>query len=85
MKMRRVAWVQRILAFLYLLLMVWGLGVGTLAWIVRDGLGPVPVASQGRDALENFFFTFSWGPVMFILCGAIALLYWYLTELQRAE
>ncbi|MEA5417859.1 hypothetical protein VB712_01400 [Spirulina sp. CCNP1310] len=43
------------------------------------------VASRGRDAVEKFFLTFAWGPITLGLMGAIALLPWYLSELNKSE
>ncbi len=44
-------------------LVLWLL-LGPLCWILRDGLGPGAVESQGLPAAGRFLMTFWWGPVL---------------------
>lgn len=46
---------------------VWGVGVGPLCWVLRDGLGPDATESSGWAAVERFLPTFYWGPVALLL------------------
>ncbi len=48
-------------------LIFWAVGVGPLCWILRDGLGPGSIASQGLKAVVRLFFTFYWGPILVVL------------------
>ena len=34
-----------------------------IIWILRDGLGPDSVTSEGVKAVERFFMTFNYGPI----------------------
>ena len=45
----------------------WLLGVGFFAWLLRDGLGPDSVTSEGLHAVKRTFFTFHFGPVCMAL------------------
>ena len=45
------------------LLVFWVLIVGPFCWILRDGLGPDSVESQGMLAVSRWLGTFFWGPV----------------------
>ena len=54
-------------------LTVWSM-CGMFAWILRDGLGPDAVESDGWEALTRFFWTYYWGPI-FILLAAAAMLW----------
>ena len=45
----------------------WLLGVGFFAWLLRDGLGPDSVTSEGLEAVKRTFFTFHFGPVCMAL------------------
>ena len=53
-------------------LMIWAL-LGVFAWILRDGLGPEAVESEGWAALARCFWTFYWGPVFLVLVLAQVL------------
>ncbi|WP_152052422.1 hypothetical protein [Tautonia marina] len=52
------------------LIVFWVLLVGPFCWILRDGLGPDAVESQGMLAVSRWLGTFFWGPV---LGGLVAL------------
>jgi hypothetical protein len=45
----------------------WGLAIGPLCWLLRDGLGPGSVDSHGAHAVSRFLLTFYWGPVLVAL------------------
>ena len=53
-------------------LVVWGM-CGPFAWILRDGLGPDSIESEGWNALTRSFWTFYWGPVLILLAAATAM------------
>jgi len=53
-------------------LMAWAV-CGVCAWILRDGLGPNAVESEGWEALTRSFWTFYWGPVFLVLVVAKVL------------
>ncbi len=48
--------------------------VSPIAWIVRDGLGPNAVDSQGLDALWRWFGTFWHGPLLIVMVISSLLL-----------
>jgi len=52
---------------LYAFILVWVFAVGPMCWILRDGLGPDAVETTGWNAVERFFLTFFWGPVLICL------------------
>lgn len=47
----------------------WILGIGPLCWILRDGLGPGAIDSQGMHSAVRFLLTFYWGPVLVALAA----------------
>lgn len=47
--------------------LVWLIGTGGFAWILRDGLGPDAVSTAGESAFARTFWTFYWGPVCLAL------------------
>ena len=47
--------------------LVWLIGTGGFAWILRSGLGPDAVTTAGTAALVQMFWTFYWGPVCLVL------------------
>jgi len=50
-------------------LTVWSM-CGMFAWILRDGLGPNAVESDGWEALRKAFRTYYWGPIFILLAVA---------------
>lgn len=58
-----------ILVLINSLLLLTLLGVVPFAWILRDGLGPNSVTSNGLDALVRAFTTFYAGPALLCLGG----------------
>ncbi|MBB21969.1 MAG: hypothetical protein CMN04_03615 [Roseibacillus sp.] len=58
-----------ILVLINSLLLLTLLGVVPFAWILRDGLGPNSVTSNGLDALARAFTTLYAGPALLCLCG----------------
>jgi hypothetical protein len=62
---------RRITTLLIALLRAAGISwltIAPLAWIMRDGMGPDSVTSEGLKAVQRAFTTFNYGPI------AIALL-----------
>lgn len=55
-------------ALFEVLLLAW-MALGLFAWILRDGLGPDSVESQGFEAIARMFWTFWWGPSGLLLAG----------------
>jgi hypothetical protein len=55
------------------LLAFWVFGAGPLCWILRDGLGPDSVDSNGWHAVARFLMTFYWGPVALALLAVVVL------------
>ena len=43
---------------------------GPIAWIMRDGMGPDSVTSEGLDAVQRAFFAFHYGPIALALLSA---------------
>jgi hypothetical protein len=41
--------------------------VSPLIWVFRDGLGPDSVESMGWEAVERFFWSFNFGPILLLL------------------
>ena len=41
-----------------------------IAWIMRDGMGPDSVTSEGLAAVQRAFFTFYYGPIALALLSA---------------
>ena len=58
-----------ILVLIDSLLLITVLGVAPFAWILRDGLGPDSVTSNGFDALIRASMTFYAGPTALCLAG----------------
>jgi len=48
------------------LLILWII-LAPFVWTLRDGLGPGAVDSAGELAVERFFITFYWGPILLLL------------------
>jgi len=48
--------------------------VAPFAWIMRDGLGPDSRASNGFDALWNWFTCLFWGPAFLLLLASQLLI-----------
>jgi hypothetical protein len=46
---------------------VWVVGVGPVAWLLRDGLGSDAVETTGWSALSRALHTFAWGPIALVL------------------
>lgn len=42
---------------------LWLVAAGPFCWILRDGLGPAAVDSNGMEAVSRFLLTFYWGPI----------------------
>lgn len=63
-----------ILVLINSLLLLTLLGVVPFAWILRDGLGPDSVTSNGLEALARSFTTFYAGPALLCLGGLHFLL-----------
>ncbi len=57
------------LTFLQAALMCW-LMLAPFAWILRDGMGPDSVETQGLTAVLRALTTFHWGPVFLALAAA---------------
>lgn len=55
-------------AILDSLILAW-MALGFFAWILRDGLGPDSVESEGLEAVGRMFWTFWWGPSGLLLAG----------------
>ena len=66
-------------------LLVTGLCFFPIAWIIRDGMGPGSVESNGYEAILKCFKTFYVGPIL-ILLGVLKLsLNIFLISKHRAE
>ena len=66
-------------------LLVTGLCFLPIAWIIRDGMGPGSVESNGYQAILKCFKTFYVGPIL-ILLGVLKLsLNIFLVSKHRAE
>ncbi|MFT7676315.1 MAG: hypothetical protein ACI8QC_000285 [Planctomycetota bacterium] len=63
-------------------LVVWTM-CAPCAWILRDGLGPDSVESKGWHALEQFYWTFYWGPVALSLAAAACIWTWASRKPQK--
>lgn len=48
-------------------ILVWALAFGPICWVLRDGLGPGMVCSQGINAIARFLQTFNWGLIFVVL------------------
>ena len=61
--------------------LVWLIGTGGFAWVLRDGLGPDAVTTAGESALARTFWTFYWGPVCLALLVVDA--FWWRNRRRR--
>ena len=53
------------------------------AWIMRDGMGPDSVTSEGLEALQRAFFTFYYGPIALALLLANLLVQRRIKDTER--
>jgi hypothetical protein len=61
--------------------LVWLIGTGGFAWILRDGLGPDAVTTAGESAFARTFWTFYWGPVCLALL--VVDVFWWRSRRHR--
>ncbi|MFT5731890.1 MAG: hypothetical protein ACJA2W_001207 [Planctomycetota bacterium] len=71
-------------SLLFAALVVWSM-CGPFAWIMRDGLGPDSVESEGWNALTRCFWTFYWGPVFILLAATSRMWARYVFTVRQAE
>jgi len=63
--------------------LMWFIGGGWFAWILRDGLGPEAVTTTGAAALVRVSMTFYWGPVCVALLVVDAI--WWFRRRDRGR
>jgi len=63
--------------------LVWLIGTGGFAWILRDGLGPDAVTTAGESAFARTFWTFYWGPVCMALL--VVDVFWWRSRRHRND